>query len=298
MSASTIPSIRIQCPPPPVSSSSVPSSPDPSLSRSWNYHRTSVGEHLDLVAGVGGLGNDSGDTSGGGGVPITPQRKRRRAKLKQLLSRYELIPYINLHSLDELGQELRINKTEMWLDYVDAVLDLHDCTGSPGRRLLENFSACIDRLVDRLDTRQVVRLRLYMTCVERDMPKMMSNTSATTEDSLEYYYLRGMETRTYNYCSSTSLRKGLSSIVYSAESSIAANYFVDMKLYDLDNISSSSSSSSPTIPGCNSIPMMDGRDAAINIKFYGNQLYDSEPYKLARDIAIRCIHIIEQRNEQ
>lgn len=74
MSASTIPSIRIQCPPPPVSSSSVPSSPDPSLSRSWNYHRTSVGEHLDLVAGVGGLGNDSGDTSGGGGVPITPQR--------------------------------------------------------------------------------------------------------------------------------------------------------------------------------------------------------------------------------
>lgn len=246
---SITPSIRITSP-----------SPEPSLSRSWNYKQTSVGEQLDLMT-----------------APVTPQRKRRRIKVEQLLTRYELIPFINLQTLYELGCDLDIHQSEEWINYIDAIIDFTDeFSNGPTRRLLENLSTSAERLVEQLDTSQLVRLRLHFTCIEREF-----ENAGEISDTLEQYYLRGLEPKYQNYCSSATLRFGQHTTIYSSDAVLPANYFIDLKLYDL---------ATSTI-----LQPVDPRDAIVNVKFYGNQLNDSDPFRTVRQVATQCIKIIEHR---
>lgn len=265
--ASTPPVVSLVVPQP--SSSTHPEIRRPSISRSWNYHEVRTAHEQPWQR--------------------APHRnmQRKREKLKTLMIRHELIPLMDLEGLRIVGNELNIDTLPAWLDYIDIVLDFYglDEDSHLSTRMLETLSTNVNQLVDHLDKEQLVRMRFFFTFLSQEFQKQTSSSSSMDEiDDLERIYLRGISrTKTRNYCSSTTLRFGQETAVYMADSPQAPDYFIDLKVFDLHRIPSHTNT-------------MDGRDAVVNCKFYGNQLQEYHLYRNVRMLASQCIGVIERRN--
>lgn len=283
---------------------------EPQCRRSWNYHQTSIGEHLDQQRS-----------------PTLPDRRMRRDKLRRLMMRSDLVLKIDLSSLESLARDLKLSETSCWNDYIDVVLDIHNyrvssaattttsseimvmmrSSSSPlsqefppiSTRLLDDLALVSDRLVEFLDKEQLVRLRCFFMCImECDLLSSTTTTTMSTKslssaemvDDLERMYLRGLETSDKNYCSSVSLRFGKETTVYTCQYVHSPDFFIDLKMYDLNRLTSTSSSTTTTTN------TMDGREAIVNVKLYSNQLYEHDLYSNVRKLAAQCISTIERRN--
>lgn len=270
------------------------------LSRSWNYNQTSVGKHLNeqrqqqqhTKSNKTYLLSSPPPPS----PPILPVRRRRREKLRPLLVCQELISNMDLIKLGAFASNsnMKISNEIVWTDYMDVLLDLRSATrGRSSRQLshiLDDLQIASDQLIDHLNDNQLVHMRHYFMCHDIDATRSdLVASSSSSVDNLERIYLRSLSGITKNYSSSISLRFGQDSAMYSCHFMHSPDYFLDIKMYDLNRISSSTSS--PLVTG-----IMDSREAIINIKFYGNQLYEQDVYKNIRQVAAQCISTIERRN--
>lgn len=210
----------------------------------------------------------------------------RRYKVKSYMMRCDLLKCVDLTKLEELAHDLDIDvNSTLWVDYLDIVMDFRSLQ-------LQNYVNNINRLeevcenfVQILGHNQLVKIRYFFHCIEQISQPTTSSSSWVYKtpladrhqqyDNLEQIYLKSIsDDRQKNYNSLVSLRFGQKTSVYSVSCVHSPDYFINLKLYDLNR------SSTQTI---------------ANVKFYGNQMYEYDTFKTARHLTMQTINLIERR---
>lgn len=192
-------------------------------------------------------------------------------KVKNIMVRVDLLQRINLHSLERLARELNIDTDRVvWLDFIDMIMDVKSSLS-----VLTIADTC-SKLVHSLDHCQLVRLRYFFHCLESSSCSGGGREDTTKPDSLEQIYLRSLtERKSKNYNSSVTLNFGRDATVFTMDSMHSPDYFINMKLYELNR-----STLQP----------------AASVKFYGSQLFESDIFKMSRHLTMQAINIIERRH--
>lgn len=178
--------------------------------------------------------------------------------------------------------------------------------------LLEELTGSVNLLVSSLRKDQIQQMRLSLKCLTKERLTQSSNGSsnmATTTmpyttvptpmdaagastnlsglNALEELYQRKDSVKkTLNYSSSITLKLGEKPNVYTSENRSTPDYFVDLKIYDLNKIA-------PENLGTQNM----WKDAIVRTKFYGRKLTDFEIYQTVENAAVKMVKMVQQRQE-